>query len=156
VIIVGAVTLAGGIGGSVLISRVYGSRHSGRQGVEGPGARARTSAALEFARAYDELAYLAGPDPGGRTRHADGRGRHERLDETVEQLARSAIALRLLCTEEAYRTVEDAARLGEQVAQALSPRAARAAAPRIEEAAAALQAHRPGLFAVLRTEIARY
>jgi hypothetical protein len=151
----GAVALGGGLGGSMLIATQYARRHGDSHGVEGPGAPARTIAALEFVRAYDELAYLAAPGLGSCASSTDGHGQQERLDEAVEHLSRSAITLRLLCTEEAYRAVEDAARLCEQVAQALSGRATRAAAPRIEETAAALQAHRNGLFAVLRAEIAR-
>jgi hypothetical protein len=154
-IFAGAVALAGGLGGSMLIATLYVRRHGDRQGVEGPGVPARTTAALEFVRAYDDLAYLAAPGVGYRARSTDSHGQQERLDEAVEHLSRSAITLRLLCTEEAYRAVEDAAQLCEQVAQALSGRATRAAAPRIEETAAALQAHRHGLFAVLRAEIAR-
>lgn len=154
-ICVGAVALAGGLGGSMLIATLSAHRHGDRQGVEGPRAPVRTIAALEFVRAYDELAYLAAPGPGSRAHSTDGHGQQERLDEAVEHISRSAVTLRLLCTEEAYQAVEDAARLCEQVAQALSGRVARAAAPRFEEAAAALQAHRNGLFTVLRAEIAR-
>jgi len=154
-IVGGAIALAAGFGGSMLIATRYARRHGDRRGVEGPEAPVRTIAALEFVRAYDELAHLAASGSGARARYTDGPGQQQRLDEAVEQLSRSAVTLRLLCTEEAYRAVADAARLCEQVAQALSGRAARAAAPRIEEAAAALQAHRAGLFNVLRAEIAR-
>lgn len=153
-IVAGVVALAVGLGASMLISTVYASRHSGRHGVEGLGARARPDAALEFARAYDELAILAAPGARGRARLIDGQGQQERLDEVVQQLARSAINLRLLCTEEASQVVEDAARICEPVVEALSGSPARAAS-RIDEVIAALKDYRPGLFTVLRAEIAR-